>query len=529
MGTWCETTDGPPDLIASQILQTVSDSVIVLDQNCRFTYANRAALQRAGVAREEVIGRTLWQIFPAWPAAFQRVLDAAAAGTTHCFEDHHEALGGWSEHAVYPSAAGVIIVSRDITDRKQTEQRLAYQAHVLEHVHDAIVATDDRLVVTLWNRAAESIYGWTAPEALGRDVREVVRSELDPKQRAELLREVQESGHGTVQTVHHRKDGTTIHIDGSVMALRDEAGRVTGYVAVHRDVSASTNTAEQLKKREAQLQEAQHLAHIGSWEWDIATDRVVWSDELYRIWGVEPGQFEGTYAAVRGLVHPDDRQQFDELIARASQTKAPYLFEHRIIRRDGTVRILQSRGSVMVDANGHPTAMLGTGQDITERKLAEADLQHAHDDLEQRVEERTRQLSIANADLRIQIAERNRADEALRESSRQIENILESITEAFVALDHEWRFTYINERALGRIRRAKSEELRLEDLVGKNFWEVFPEAVGTTVYQKYWEAMRERKAAQYETVLSADGSMARGTHLPLGRRIVRLLPGRHRA
>src|SRR5215212_1746232 len=96
------------------------------------------------------------------------------------------------------------------------------------------------------------------------------------------------------------------------------------------------------------------------------------------------------------------------------------------------------------------------------------------------------------------ITEQKRAEEELRESSGQIENILESITDVFVAVDREWRFTYINERALRRMQERKGQELPREEVLGKKMWEEFPEAVGTTIYHKYHEAMRERKTVEFE-------------------------------
>ena len=103
----------------------------------------------------------------------------------------------------------------------------------------------------------------------------------------------------------------------------------------------------------------------------MATNTATWSDELYRIWGVSLQTFGKTYEDVVQLIHPHDRETFNTLIQRASQTHEPYIFEHRIIRPDGTMRILQSRGTVIVDEAGHVVRMLGTGQDITERKQAE--------------------------------------------------------------------------------------------------------------------------------------------------------------
>lgn len=90
---------------------------------------------------------------------------------------------------------------------------------------------------------------------------------------------------------------------------------------------------------------------------------------------------------------------------------------------------------------------------------------------------------------------------------QQTVNILESITDEFYAVDREWRFTYINERAMHRAREAQGEELTREDLLGKNMWELFPNAVGTTVYQELHRALRDQKTVEYETYSTVTDSL----------------------
>jgi PAS domain S-box-containing protein len=234
--------------------------------------------------------------------------------------------------------------SREMIDAlKRAEALFAYHARLLESVYDAIVATDERLAVTAWNPAAEKIYGWKADEVLGRDVREVVRSELDPGRRDEVLRAVAETGYHRVETVHHRKDGTPIHIEESVIALRNAAGQVTKYVTTHRD--------------------------------------------------------------------------------------------------------------------------------ITERKRTEEALRHAHAELEQRVVERTGQLSAVNAELVKEIAERKVAEEALRNAHERAQLVLESITDNFFALSKDWRFTYLNKHAAAQMKQLGKDPAAL---IGTVLWDEFP-------------------------------------------------------
>lgn len=127
-------------------------------------------------------------------------------------------------------------------------------------------------------------------------------------------------------------------------------------------------TAE-LTRMHGRLQEAQSVAQIGSWEWDLATDRWWWSDEWRRIFGVS--EVPASYEAYLALMHPDDRERTDAELKRAIHERHPLTFEHRIVRPDGDERVIHARGQVEFDAAGVPTRLLVTGHDITERLRAE--------------------------------------------------------------------------------------------------------------------------------------------------------------
>ena len=129
--------------------------------------------------------------------------------------------------------------------------------------------------------------------------------------------------------------------------------------------NARVSQSEQL------LSEAQHVAHIGSWEWDIAANTVLWSEEMYRVFGVDPGSFAVDYDAFLARVHPEDRERVAGIVRDALADPGPFQFEHRIVRPDGGVAVLHGRGEVECDEHGVPMKMVGTGQDITERMRTE--------------------------------------------------------------------------------------------------------------------------------------------------------------
>jgi PAS domain S-box-containing protein len=128
---------------------------------------------------------------------------------------------------------------------------------------------------------------------------------------------------------------------------------------------------ERLERSEALLAEAQGLARLGSWQWDIENDVVEWSDELYRIFGLESGKVAATYEGAMQLVHPADRDRLERQVIEASRTGEPFSAEHRIARPDGKTRWIHARGQVQQDSDGRAVRMTGTAQDITDRKQAE--------------------------------------------------------------------------------------------------------------------------------------------------------------
>ena len=133
--------------------------------------------------------------------------------------------------------------------------------------------------------------------------------------------------------------------------------------------TVAERTDELLKVNE-RLLEAQEVAHVGSWEWDIGANLVWWSDELYRIYGLDRREAI-SYETFLGRVHPDDRSMVDTIVRRAMETGEPFAFDHRVVHDDGSVRLLYGAGHVILDDTGRPIRMVGIGHDITARKEAE--------------------------------------------------------------------------------------------------------------------------------------------------------------
>jgi PAS domain S-box-containing protein len=147
------------------------------------------------------------------------------------------------------------------------------------------------------------------------------------------------------------------------------------YSAVERNVHLRWQAEMALRDRDADLAEAQRIARLGSWQWDLKTGSQSWSDETYRMLGINRGVVTPTFEALKSSVHPDDRDLFDGAVHATLYNQAPFSIEHRICLPDGEARTVHQRGELIFDEAGNKVRLAGTIQDITERKLLEAQLE----------------------------------------------------------------------------------------------------------------------------------------------------------
>ncbi len=176
-------------------------------------------------------------------------------------------------------------------------------------------------------------------------------------------------------------------------------GEVIGAIACSRDVTEMKKYEERLRRNEQLMVDTQGVAHLGTWEWDVTQPTAVWSDELYRIYGLTPETYTPSYEAYLTMVHADDRQRVIDATNRAFHEHVPYSHDERIWRPDGSMRYLHTWAHPVVDQHGKLLRLVGVCQDITDRMEAQEAVRSLNSELEQRVSERTQQLQIALRDL----------------------------------------------------------------------------------------------------------------------------------
>jgi PAS domain S-box-containing protein len=178
--------------------------------------------------------------------------------------------------------------------------------------------------------------------------------------------------------------------------LADDDGRVARCLGVAFDVTEQRATQERLARNEARLAEAQRVAHIGSFEWDVSHNVVTWSDELHRIYGLQPGQFGGTYEAFLERVDPRDVESTKMIVLDAMRKLEPFVYDHRIVRSDGQVRTLHTRGDVITGDDDKTIRLVGSCWDVTDMKEAMCKVERTRSLLEATIEATADGLLVVN-------------------------------------------------------------------------------------------------------------------------------------
>jgi len=384
-------------LLAS-IVESSEDAIIGKDINGVITSWNRSAERLFGYSAKEAVGQSVQMLAPAersgeMPAILSRIRNGERV-------EHFDTVRRAKDGRLIPISltvspiknedgeiVGASKIARDISERRRAEDALREEKArlhtTLVSIGDGVIVTDSQGRVTMLNPVAQALTGWN-DEAVGRpldDVFRIVNEQTRETVEAPVKKVLAE---GVVvalanHTVLIARNGAEIPIDDSAAPIKDAQGRVVGCVLIFRDISSCRSSEQSLRASEDRLRLALNAGNMGTWEWNVRTNEVIWSPGLEEIHGLTPGSFPGTFEAYQKDMHPDDRDHVLSSISQSVVRGLDHHVEYRIVLPDQRTRWVEGRGKLFYDANGKPERMIGVCTDITTRKQAEEALRAAEE------------------------------------------------------------------------------------------------------------------------------------------------------
>ncbi|MCB2379955.1 PAS domain-containing protein [Hymenobacter sp. BT635] len=407
----------PPSAAVLQAYASLPDRYLILTPDLIILTATDAYLAATLTVREDIVGRSVYDVFPESPdesssfskqmlhASFQRVLatgrpdqlpvqryDVRRAGAEEAgFEEKYWLVQ--NSPVLTPDGAVQYLINKvsevtelvrqghriddlsrevDLTKALVHENRLLVQQlqkanAILDSIGEAYVELSAAGEFTYLNRRAEQLLQVTKAEILGQNIWQTTLLRVSPEGQ-DLIRQALRTGRRTEDEYHCSVLGRWVYMSATPTA--------DGLIVLLYDIQEVKESRERLRQEHQRLKESQAMGHIGSFEVELPSGRVYWTDELYRIYGLPPQSQPLTVEQIVGFLYAEDVNAFRELLQPVGAS-ARFQLVHRIIRHDGTTRLVETRTEAQYDAQGAVTKLYGTVQDVTEMKQAEKELRES--------------------------------------------------------------------------------------------------------------------------------------------------------
>lgn len=370
------------------LLDYANAPIIVWDKDFKIIRFNHAFERLTGYTSKAMIGKKLDILFPAESKgeSLQKIQRTLSGEYWESVEipilrkDKAIRIALWNSANVYDNKGKNLIATiaqgTDITERKKAEDevlkaKLEWE-QTFDSVPDLIAILDKSHKIVRANKAMAQRLGMPPEQCINLNCYTCVHGETKPPQFCPHTLTLKD-GKEHLAEVYEDKLGGYFLV--STTPIFGNNGKLLGAVHVARDITERKQIEEVLKDSESRLNRAQELAHLGSWELDLVNNHLTWSDEVYRIFGLQPHEFDATYEAFLKFVHPDDRAAVDAAYSGSlREGRDTYEIEHRVVRKNGDVRFVYEKCEHIRDKSGKVVRSIGMVQDITERKQAESEL-----------------------------------------------------------------------------------------------------------------------------------------------------------
>lgn len=377
------------------ILHAIPDMIIRIARDGTFLSVQNPKNFQALWLTSQDVGSQISKVLPPELARIgQQQIEAAL--TTRQVQSHEyvwpmDGQDHWREWRIVPvSEEEVMVIVRDITARKQAEEALRTSrqrlSDLIADIDGIVWECDPRsFCFTYVSARAQKILGYPQEDWL-KDENFFTRI-LHPDDRDRIIKFCAQR---TVQRLDHEMDYRVIAADGrmlwmhdKVRVVKDEHGHTVRLCGLLIDITDSMRAAQALRDSERVLAKAQEIASLGSWIWEAASDCVTWSPQMYRIYDIKPQKFDGSWAKAFEMIHPDDQARVWQMAQKSLASGDVEAIEFRILQPDGVERIVTADAQIEYSAQGELNRIIGTVQDVTEVRKAQAQRQRLEGELKQ--------------------------------------------------------------------------------------------------------------------------------------------------
>ncbi len=464
------------------IIEQSMDGITLTDEHGRIIEYNRGEEEIVGIAREKAIGMYIWDLqaslvkdmcnVPEFreriKSSGQKILKTGEIPDIHKYVEREIDHPDGSKKTIHvmtfsiQTEKGFMVcgITRDITERNRVELKIRESETQFRAIFEqaavgiAYVDENDRIKST--NKRFCDILGYEQGELVDLTYKDITHPE-DIALTAEYLEQLKarKISSYSCEKRYFRKDGSIVWTNVTVSLLNtNDADNY--HIVIIEDIMARKQAEEALRKAELHLAKAQRIAQVGSWEVvlkgpspDLKNVDVQWSNEMYRILGLDSKSSTNRFSQFLDLVHPEDRDILIGVQNDLINNKRNNSVDIRIIARDGIEKILHTESSLETDDGGHITRLQGTAQDVTEHRRMEEVIRKARDELEKTVDERTLELKTTNEKLRVNNEELEKeiqghkiAQEALHASEIRFRSLIQNSSDIIRILDRNRLIIY---------------------------------------------------------------------------------------
>lgn len=379
----------------AQTLDSIGDAVITTDVKGNITRMNPVAEQLTGWSINEAHGQSVKTVFSIMNAAthepIPNPIDKVMTNGKTVYLSNHTTLiaKDGTQYQIADSAApikdgnhilGMVLVFNDITEQYKLRQAVTiseqkYQA-LATVAPVGIYYADQQGQYLYVNEKWREITGITAKDANGDGWADALHSDDRERIITEWTKLITE-GVAFKHEYRFQQGSNVLWVLGQAQANKDDNGEISGYVGTITDITERKEAEAAVFISEQQLAEAQRMARVGNWELDLTNNTLKWSDEIYRIFEIDPDKFSASYETFINTIHPDDREKVNAAYSKSVKDKKPYTITHRLRMPDGRIKHVDDRGQTFYNNEGGPIRSTGTIQDINQQVHMEETLRRS--------------------------------------------------------------------------------------------------------------------------------------------------------